>query len=184
MDPLIALTISLSLAALLAGAAAHQLLAWGQWQGVVENYRLLPDAAAVFAVLLPCAEAAAAVLLLLPLERPLGAGAAAALLLLYAAAMGVNIARGRTAIDCGCFGSRRNQGIAGWMVGRNIVLSMLALTLWLPESPRPLSLFEVLLSAGTVVTLGFLYPVVGVVMARPAPGFEDNYRRSAPQSGK
>jgi methylamine utilization protein MauE len=185
MDPLVALTISLSLAALLAGAATHKVLAWGRWQGVVNNYRLVPDAAAILIeVLLPCGEVAAAVLLLLPFARALGAGAAAALLLLYAAAMGINIARGRTAIDCGCFGSQLRHGIAGWMVGRNIVLAILALTLCLPASPRPLSAFDALLAVGIVVTLGFLYPVVGVVMERPPPRYEDNYRRTAPHSGR
>ena len=145
MDPLIALTISLSLAALLAGAAAHKVLAWKQWKGVIDNYRLVPDAAPMLKVLLPCGEVVAAVLLLLPFARPLGAGAAAALLLVYAVAMGVNIARGRTAIDCGCFGSQLRHGISGWMVGRNIMLAILALTLCLPASPRPLSAFDVLL---------------------------------------
>ena len=184
MDPLIALTISLSLAALLAGAAAHKVLAWKQWKGVIDNYRLVPDAAPMLKVLLPCGEVVAAVLLLLPFARPLGAGAAAALLLVYAVAMGVNIARGRTAIDCGCFGSQLRHGISGWMVGRNIMLAILALTLCLPASPRPLSAFDVLLAVGIVVTLAFLYTVVGVVMERPLPRYEDNYRRTAPHSGR
>lgn len=184
MDPLVALTISLSLAALLAGAAAHKALAWERWQGVVENYRLLPSAAAIFAVTLPCAEVTASVLLLLPFARPLGAAAAAALLVLYAVAMGINIARGRRAIDCGCFGTQVRNGISSWMVGRNILLAMLALTLCLPPGSRPLSVFEVLLAVGIVVTLGFLYPVVGVVLARPLPRYEDNFRRSVPQSDR
>jgi hypothetical protein len=182
MDPLITLTISLSLATLLAGAAAHKVLAWSQWRGIIDNYRLVPEAAFILEVLLPCGEAAAAMLLLLPSARLLGAGAAAALLLVYAAAMAVNIARGRIAIDCGCFGSQLRHGISGWMVGRNIVLAILALTLCVPMSPRPLSAFDALLAVGIVVTLGFLYPVVGVVMERPLPRYEDNYRRTAPHT--
>jgi hypothetical protein len=98
--------------------------------------------------------------------------------------MGINIARGRTAIDCGCFGSRPRHGIAGWMVGRNIALAILALMLCLPTSPRPLSVFDMLLAVGIVVTLGFLYPVLGVVMERPLPRYEENYRRTAPHSGR
>jgi hypothetical protein len=181
MDPFIKLTISLSLAALLTGAAAHKLLAWGRWQGIVENYRVVPNATAILAVLLPCGEVTASVLLLL--WRPLGAVAAAALLVLYAVAMGINIARGRSAIDCGCFGTPLRNGISGWMVGRNIVLAIVALTLCLPTSPRALSVFDALLAVGIVVTLGFLYPVVGVVMERPLPRYDDNYRRTAPHSG-
>lgn len=185
MDPLIALTISLSLAALMAGAAAHQVLAWTEWQGVVRNYRLVPiGAAVILGALLPCGEVAAAVLLLLPVERPVGAGVTALLLVLYAAAMGINIARGRTEIDCGCFASRSHQGISRWMVGRNILLAVLALALCLPASQRPLTVFEVVLSVGIVVSLGFLYPVVGVAMQRPPPRYEDNYRRTAPHSGE
>ncbi len=185
MDPLIALTISLSLAALMAGAAAHQVFAWEQWLGVVRNYRLVPDGVTVaLGVLLPCGEVLAAVLLLLPFDRPVGAGATALLLVIYAAAMGINIGRGRTNIDCGCFASRWRHGISRWMVGRNILLAILALALCLPTTPRPLTVFEVVVSVGIVVTLGFLYPVVGVAMERPPPRFEDNYRRTAPQSGK
>ncbi|MFI4889738.1 MAG: MauE/DoxX family redox-associated membrane protein [Steroidobacterales bacterium] len=185
MDPLIMLTISLALAALLAGAAAHKVLGWAEWQGTVLNYRLVPaGAAAILVVLLPCGEALAAVLLLVPFERPVAACATAALLVLYATALAVNIARGRTAIDCGCFGSRRRHGISGWMVGRNILLAGLALALCLPPTPRPLSAAEVLLAVGIVITVGFLYPVVGVVMERPLPRYEDNYRRTAPQAQK
>lgn len=185
MDPLVALTISLSLAALMAGAAAHQLFAWTEWQGVVRNYRLVPDdAAVVLGALLLCGEVLAGVLLLLPFARPVGASATALMLVLYAAAMGINIARGRTEIDCGCFGSRWRHGISRWMVGRNILLAILALALCMPTTQRPLTVFEVVLSVGIVVTLGFLYPVVGVALERPPPRYEDNFRRTAPQSGK
>jgi methylamine utilization protein MauE len=159
--------------------------AWSEWQGVIRNYRLAPIGAAVMlGALLPCGEVLAAVLLLLPFERPVGACATALLLLLYAAAMGINISRGRTEIDCGCLASRSHHGISGWMVGRNILLAIIALALCMPTTQRRLTLFELVLSVGIVVTLGFLYPVVGVAMERPPPRYDDNFRRTAPQSGK
>jgi hypothetical protein len=185
VDPLFILTLSFSLSALLAGSAVHQLTAWGEWQGVVQNYRLLPLGwVAAAAALLPATEILIAVALLLPPGRWLGACVAAALFCLYAAAMGINISRGRTAIDCGCFGSRLRHGISAWMVVRNLLLASFALLLCLPASPRSVSAADVLFSVILVVTLGFLYPVLGVVLQRAPPRYEENYRRTASQTGK
>jgi hypothetical protein len=175
LDPLPQLTIALSLATLFAAAAAHKLLAAREWPGVVRNYRLVPDVlAGTIAALIILAETLTAGALLWPPAQRAGAAAAAALLVAYAVAIGINVARGRTRIDCGCFGSRLRQGIAPWMVARNLVLAVLALTLLLPAAQRPLSVAEVAIALATVVTLGFLYPVLAIV-ARPTrlPGRHD-----------
>ena len=49
--------------------------------------------------------------------------AAAALLAAYGAAIGVNLARGRRHIDCGCVGPAARRPIGGWLVARNGVLA-------------------------------------------------------------
>ena len=177
LDPLPQLTIALSLAVLFAASAVHKLLAWQEWPGVVRNYRLVPDgvAGAVAAALL-CAELLAAGALLWTPVRPAAGLAAAALLVSYAAALWINLKRGRTSIDCGCFGSRLRQGIAPWMMWRNAVLAALALTLLLPTSARPLSGIEVALAAASVVALAFLYPVLAIALRAPPPTFDQNYR--------
>jgi hypothetical protein len=176
MHPMLQLTIALSLAGLFAASALHKLQALAEWPGLVRNYRLLPDAAAgTIAALLLAAEALTAAALLWAPARRLGACAAALLLLLYGAALWINLRRGRTSIDCGCFGSRMRQRIAAWMVVRNLALALLALTLLLPRAPAVLSALELAASLAWVVTLAFLYPVLAVIMQPPPPTYDDNY---------
>jgi hypothetical protein len=170
MDPVYALAVSLSLAALFGGAAVHQCRGWREWQGVVANYRILPQPVVpVAALALPCAEALVALALAAGAARAFAATAAAGLLLLYALAIGINVGRGRTRIDCGCFGSRLGHGIGSWMVVRNALLACLALTLLLPVGRRVLSVPEIAFVVVLVVTAGFLYPVLAVVTAPRPP---------------
>jgi hypothetical protein len=53
--------------------------------------------------------------------------AASALLALFAVAMGINLLRGRTHIDCGCFDSTLKQPLRWSLVLRNAVLVLLLL---------------------------------------------------------
>ena len=180
LDPLTQLTIALSLAALFGAAAVHKLLALPEWPGVVRNYRLFPGAlAGAVAGAVPCAEGLTAGALLWTPARQAGACAAAALLASYAAAIWINLRRGRTSIDCGCLGSRLRHGIAAWMLWRNLLLALMALSLLLPASPRPLSLAEIAVAAVTVATLALLYPVLAVVARPPPPTYDANYHATA-----
>lgn len=169
MDPLFELTIAWSLAALFAGSTLHKILALSEWPGVVRNYRLMPDkfGGAAAWLILGAGALTAGALLFEPTRRA-GAIAAALQLLFFGAAIGINIGRGRTAIDCGCFGSRLRHGISRWMVARNAVLALCALSLLLPVSPRMPSAIEVAVCAGLILTLAFLYPVLGVALTEPA----------------
>jgi Methylamine utilisation protein MauE len=168
MDPLFELTIAWSLAALFAGSTLHKLQALSEWPGVVRNYRLMPDAfGGAAAWLILCAGALTAGTLFFETTRRVGAIAAALQLLIFGAAIGINIARGRTAIDCGCFGSRLRDGLSRWMVARNAVLALCAFSLLLPASPRMLSAMEVAVCFGLILTLAFLYPVLGLALSEP-----------------
>ena len=161
MDPLLQLTLAMSLGLLFAASAVHQLLAWAEWPGIVRNYRLLPEAlVTAAAIAIPCSEALTAGTLLWAPTRPTGALGAALLLAVFAAAMGVNISRGRTRIDCGCFAPSLRRSLSRWMVVRNLVLAALALSLLFPTGSRALSVFEVGASLVCVATLAFLYPVM------------------------
>jgi hypothetical protein len=86
----------------------------------------------------------------------------------FGAAMGINLYRGRTMIDCGCFGSKLKSGLSRWMVVRNSVLALCALSLLLPALPRALTILEFVVCAGVVLSLAFLYPVMAVVLNDPA----------------
>jgi Methylamine utilisation protein MauE len=180
MDPVLELTIAWSLAALFAASTLHILRALSEWPGVLRNYRLLPEVfagAAAWLILGSMALTAGA--LVWPSTRRLGAVAACLLLLLFGAAMGINIRRGRAAIDCGCFGSRLRQGIERWMVMRNGILALCALTLLLPAHDRELSALEIAVIAGLVVTLTLLYPVLAVVLQSRPPTYEKMHGATA-----
>jgi uncharacterized membrane protein YphA (DoxX/SURF4 family) len=104
------------------------------FEGVLANYRLLPRwAIAPMHVLLPLAELAIGVgVVAVP---QLAAPAAALLLLVFAAAMAVNLRRGRNDIDCGCHQSVLRQRLSWTLVWRNGALTVLALAAALP-APR------------------------------------------------
>ena len=103
------------------GKVRHRLA----FQGVVANYRLMPEIAVpAFALLLPPVEAAvAAALLFAPSSWP--EESAAILLVLFAAAITINIWRGRRHIDCGCFQSALKQTLSWTLVARNAGLALL-----------------------------------------------------------
>ena len=96
------------------------------FQGVLGNYRLLPQSLVVpAAVILPPLEAAIAAGLLTGLAIPWPVAAAMFLLTLFAGAMGINILRGRRHIDCGCFQSALKQHLSWTLVVRNAILVLL-----------------------------------------------------------
>jgi hypothetical protein len=176
MDPLLELTLAWAMAALFAASTAHKLAALAEWPGVVRNYRLLPEALTVPAAgALLTAAALTAAALLWPATRWLGACAAAAQLLVFAAAIAINLRRGRTNIDCGCFGSRLRHRLSVWMVARNLLLALLALGLLLPGRPRELAALDIVTALAVVATLSFLFPVLAVVLRPPPPTFAENF---------
>jgi hypothetical protein len=176
MDPLLELTVAWALAVLFAASTAHKLVALTEWPGVVRNYRLLPEAfTTTFAGALLIAGALTAAALLWPAARRVGACAAAAQLLVFAAAIAINLRRGRRSIDCGCFGSRLREGLSPWLVARNLILALLALGLLLPGRARELSALDIATALAVVATLAFLYPVLAVVLRPPPATFAENF---------
>jgi len=107
-------------------AAIGKMRHWAVFQGVVANYRLLPDVlVAPFAYCLPPFEMLLGAALLFGLLSPWTELAAAALLLVFAAAMAINLKRGRRHIDCGCFQSALRQSLSLSLVVRNGLLALL-----------------------------------------------------------
>lgn len=96
------------------------------FQGVLGNYRLLPQSLVLpTAVILPPLEAAIAAGLVVGWAAPWPVAAAMILLTLFALAMGINILRGRSHIDCGCFQSALRQRLSWTLVMRNAILVLL-----------------------------------------------------------
>lgn len=122
-------------------AAAAKWRSPAAFEGVVGNYDLLPRAVvAPVAAVLPVVEAVIAAALLVPLARgPLPETAAAALLVVFAIALGVPLARGRTRIDCGCGDPRAGQSLRPSLVVRNLALAALLVAAGLaPAGPASL----------------------------------------------
>jgi uncharacterized membrane protein YphA (DoxX/SURF4 family) len=122
----VALAIRVLVALVFLTAAYGKFRHWSVLQGVVANYRLIPEVlVAPVAYLLPPVEALVGAALLLGLGSPWPELGAAALLLLFAAGMAINLARGRRHIDCGCFQSALKQSLNWKLVIRNVALSLL-----------------------------------------------------------
>ena len=89
------------------------------------------------------AELAIATGLLLLATREAASLAAAALLSAYTVAIAVNLARGRSELDCGCFGPAHAQPVHGWLLVRNGVAVSAALVASLPLGSRALTSLDV-----------------------------------------
>ncbi len=156
------LAVRIGIACIFLTAAVGKLRHLTVFEGVLANYRLLPRwAVAPLHVLLPLAEIAVAVSLLIVPQ--VAAPSAALLLLVFAAAMAVNLRRGRRDIDCGCHQSALRQRLSWTLVWRNTVLVLLALAAALPAAQPSTSAW--LTGAGAGVCLFALYSTMNSLWA-------------------
>jgi hypothetical protein len=132
--------------------------------GVVANYRLLPESLVVpVATVLPVVELALGLGLVASVFtggvlRLLGLPASA-LFVVFAAAMAINIRRGRKAIDCGCGRSQLRQPLHWGLVLRNLVLAALVAVHAVPVASGvsvTLADIALALASGAAVFLMFL----------------------------
>jgi hypothetical protein len=172
LDPALTLTLALVLAAIFGAAAIAKLRDLATFEGVVANYRLLPEGLVPLAArALPPVELMAALGLLLPATRPLAALVVTALLLLFALAIGINLARGRDRIDCGCFVGLVRQRVSWGLVARNLVLAIGGLVLTLGAgAARPLAALDAVTVLAAAACLLLLYAAVSRLFGTaPAP---------------
>lgn len=166
VDPAIDLTLRAALTLLFLAAAAHKLRDRAAFRATFADYRIVPDAVSGLAAhLVPLAELVVAALLLVPAASSLGKIGGALLLLVYGAAVGVNLARGRRHIDCGCAGPRARRPIGGGIVVRNALLAAAALATLVPVAARPLVWVDALTVSGAVLALTALYLATDRLMA-------------------
>jgi hypothetical protein len=166
IDPVIDVALRASLAVLFAAAASHKVREPRRFRATVAEYRLLPVTLVTPAALvLLGGEVGVAAALVTPGWRTAGLLGAAALLALYGGAIGINLARGRRDLDCGCAGPAVRRPIGGWLVARNAVLATLALAGLVPAAPRPLVWVDALTILGSTATLAALYASVDRMLA-------------------
>jgi hypothetical protein len=157
VDPAFSLLALVLLAVVFGIAAALKLRDLEVFAAVVEQYWLLPEKLVrPFAYALPVVEAGAVLGLLFPATRAAAAIVLILLLVTFAAAMALNLARGRSDIDCGCFVGVHKQRISWPLVVRNLALSGLGLALLAEPTGRALTSLDgatIVLAAASLLLL-------------------------------
>jgi hypothetical protein len=148
-----------ALALILLGAAWHKLSEPNMFLSALAAYRLLPQGLLdVAARGIPLLEIALGAGLLVPATRSVALVGVALLMLVYALAIGINLARGRSYIDCGCGGAA--HPLSWGLVVRNGVLAAAALAASGATMDRPLDWLD-----AVTVVLGVLAFFVTYLMA-------------------
>jgi hypothetical protein len=149
-------------------AAIQKSRHWKILFGVIANYRLLPRPLVTpVAALLPPLEAIVGLLLLSAQFMPWAEFAAIALLALFAAAMAINLRRGRADIDCGCGQSFLKQTLSWTLVARNAGLAALLLPSLAIRGPASMS--AILTGVGAGLAFFLLYLLLNTLCALPRP---------------
>ena len=169
IDPLFGVLATAALALLFAVAAAGKLRDLARFTAVLDAYAIVPaPLVGAAARALPAFELVIAAGLVVPAARAVSAAVAAGLLLAYAAAIGVNLARGRRDLDCGCDGFGRRHPIAGWMLIRNALMAGLAGVAAAPRAPRALEAVDALTLSAGLVALVLIYRAADELLAQRA----------------
>lgn len=135
-------------------AGVGKLRSRGEFVGVVANYRILPDILVpMVAHSLPIVEIVVGVALIAGLATAWAVGIAVALLLGFAVAMAINLARGRTAIDCGCNLGGPAQFLSYRLVVRNMSIAAIGLLALMTHPDIAGSLLASCTGAGLLVFL-------------------------------
>jgi uncharacterized membrane protein len=167
VDPAIRWLAAASLAAVFAGSAIAKLRDLTGFRDAVENYRIVPRRiAACAAGIIPLAEIAGAIGILFGPTREASALLLLGLLVVFTAAIGVNLARGRRDIDCGCFGTARGQRLSGGLLVRNAMLIALAAVLLLPAGERRIGALDVMTIFFGAAALVTLYAAFNYLLAQ------------------
>ena len=142
------------LALVFAAAAHHKLAEPQRFAASLAAYRLVPEGwlgvasgvATALEVIIVC---------LLLIAAPAGAALAAVVLLAYGGAIAVNVARGRTHIDCGC--GDEPTPVSWHAVVRNLILSAVAIAVATQATPVVQGIAAVLVAAASAGTGYGLY---------------------------
>lgn len=169
-DPIVPVFASLLLALILAAAAVPKIRNPDEFQGVVDNYRLLPSfMVAPFAKLLPWLELGSAIALLVPPAREVAAWVAAGLFMMFALALAINVGRGRTHIDCGCV-RRPTEASRIGMFHVMRALALAAVSLFAANVSIDLSALtfgSVLMGVAAAAMFAMLYLAADVIVVLP-----------------
>lgn len=179
IDPLIVATVAAGFSILLGVAALHKISDVQRFFSVLRDYRMLPG---VFVMPAGYALAGVEIVLaaawLLPISRKIAAAATLVLLLIYSIAIGVNLLRGRTHIDCGCgIGSQGGALISGRLLVRNTLLALTCCIPFLPASDRQLLVADFAIVGVALMALVLLFAAGNQLIANRSA--INSWRRSS-----
>jgi len=170
IDPVIGWMAAAAAAAIFIASGVLKFYDVETFRGAVTNYRLIPEwLATPFAWMAPVVECAAALGLLLAPIRESAALLLIVLLGVFTGAIVINLARGRTDIDCGCFGPALRQRLSWWLLLRNGALFALLAIALVPMGGRPMEFLDVATAAMAAATVVVLYTAANYLIAN-APG--------------
>lgn len=165
MDTVYIHVISLLLSWVFLSAAWHKLRRPDHFRLALDGYRLLPfKAHSSHASIVALAEAAIGAGMLVGQTRATAAAAGMLVLVAYALAIGVNLLRGRTDVDCGCAGPAGRQPISWYLVARNILLVVLAAATLVTAPERALGWVDWLTTACAGLLAILVYRGSGVLL--------------------
>ena len=151
MDPAVVYTARFGIATLFVSAAISKARNYSIFRATLLDYQLVPKQLLGFvAALVLTIEFLVVVSVFSGAFAPIGMQIAAVLLLMYGAAIGANLLRGRRDIDCGCTGPAVRQSLTGWLVIRNIALSMIAIVGIAIPLERVMAVSDYVLIAGSL----------------------------------
>jgi len=159
VDPAVGHLLGFFLAAIFAWSGAMKLADLARFEDAIAQYRLLPRRLAKpLALAVPVCESAGAAGLLFPATQGRAVLGLMGLLCVFSGAIAINLIRGRTEVDCGCFGPALRQQLSPWLLARNAVLIAIVAVEAFPVGARPLVWADAVtsgLGAGVLVLLYF-----------------------------
>ena len=164
--------ISVFFTLLLLWTSVHKFSDRSQFVGILASYQLLPRSLlALFAPAIPLLELGLGLAWITGLQSEIVALTTATLLALYSSAIGINIVRGNTEIDCGCGLSSSKHKAAGYqklsagLLVRNGILILLSLCALLPGNNRILGLVDYASLAFACAVMFLIYAAFNQLLA-------------------
>lgn len=173
LDPMLELSLRSAFLALFAGALIHKLARLAEFNATVASYvrGSALDRSGVVLVLtiaVIVSETLVVVACIAPVSGVVRSMLIAGLLLIYAGAMAVNLLRGNSRLDCGCSWGNARQPVGYELVGRNVVLALVALLLMIPLGARAMNFIDVIGVLAGTLTAALIYAAVNRLFASAA----------------
>jgi hypothetical protein len=158
LDPAIGILTIAAIALLFASAGVHKLRDIRRFDEIFTAYGVLPLLTRMhLSRLVPVLEVGVATGVLVDSCRPYAVAVGVILLLAYAAAIAVNLRRGRRDLACGCGGPDERRPIAAWMVWRNVFIALVLAGMLTPWTSRPLTFTDGVTIAFGLLTIALIY---------------------------